>query len=219
MKKKITAFLGKVIKRADPLSIAALLAYIIISMTVASAIVPLEGEKEFYNNIIRFHVLANSDSDADQELKLYVRDKVTEYTTELLKSCTDIDQAKDTVDLHKEDILTLAKEAVLQKGFDHTVTLETGFEIYPRRTYGNYTFPAGEYYSLRIKIGKAEGKNWWCVLFPPMCLGSASVENCDDATELQRAGFTENDIKIVSDNGNVKKEIRFFFLDLVGLGK
>lgn len=216
MKERVTLFLKKIQKRADPVSLAALLAYILLSTTVACAMLPIEGEKELYNNIIRFHVLANSDSETDQQLKLKVRDKVTEYTTELLKDCTDINEAKNIINDNKDEIVSIAKKVILTQGHSYPVTLETGYENYPKRTYGKYTFPAGNYYSLRIKIGKAKGKNWWCVLFPPMCLGSATVEKYSDDTELRKIGFSENEINIISDKGSAKKEIRFFFLDLIG---
>ncbi len=219
MKEKIIPYLKKVVKRIDPLSLAALIAFIMLSLTIASAVTPIEGEEELYNNIIRFHVLANSDSSEDQELKLKVRDSVTQYTTKLLSDCTSINEAKDIISDNKEEITSIAQKVITQNGYNYTVTFETGYENYPRRTYGKYSFPAGNYYSLRLKIGNAEGRNWWCVLFPPMCLGSATVEKYDDDSELRRIGFSDNEINIISETDSVKKEIRFFFLDLIGIGK
>lgn len=211
----IRAYIKKVFGRIHPFSAAVLFAFVLLSLTAASALTPAEGEKELYNSIIRFHVLANSDSEEDQSLKLVVRDRVTGYTTALLSDCESISEAKKIISEHKTEILDIARRAVRENGYSYDVTLETGFEMYPRRTYGNYTFPAGEYYSLKLKIGKAQGKNWWCVLFPPMCLGSAVTEEYDSPESLENIGFTDSEINLISDEGSIKKEIRFYFLDLI----
>lgn len=219
MKKNILEYLKKVIGRINPMSFAALICFILLSLTVAAATSPLDGEKELYNGIIRFHVLANSDSEEDQNLKLRVRDKVTMYTTEILSDCKSINEAKKIITDNKKEIEKIAENAISEQGFTYSVSLTEGFEIYPRRTYGKYTFPAGRYYSVRLEIGKAEGKNWWCVLFPPMCLGGAAVEKYDNAAELSEIGFSENEISIISEEKSAKKEIRFFFLDIFNFTK
>ena len=213
------AYLKKVLSRIHPLSSAALAAFILLSVTAVYGITPLDGEKELYCGVIRFHVLANSDSEKDQNLKLEVRDAVTEYTTVLLNECTDISDAKRLISDNREKIVSAAENVIVEKGFDYSVSLDEGYEIYPERNYGKYTFPAGRYYSVRLKIGEAKGKNWWCVMFPPMCLGSASTERFDDTDELCKAGFTEDGIKIITDSKSVKKEVRFFFLDLINKRK
>ena len=213
MTEKISAYLKKIAGRICSLSFCAFIAFVFLTLTIAYAITPLDGEDELYNGIIRFHVLANSDSKEDQELKLKVRDAVTEYTTVLLENCTDIAQAKAIISESRDEIISAAKKTIAENGYGYDVTFETGFEAYPKRTYGKYTFPAGTYYSLRLKIGKAKGKNWWCVLFPPMCLGSVTVEKYDNSDELQKIGFSEDEINLISENKNTKKEIRFFFLD------
>lgn len=215
MKKKLTDYFKKVIARIKPMPFFALTAFVTLSLTAAYAITPLDGEKDLYNGIIRFHVLANSDSEHDQELKLMVRDGVTKYTTDLLDGCDDLSVAKQIIEENKEEITEIAKKIISENGYSYDVTFETGYETYPRRTYGKYTFPAGDYYSVRLKIGKAEGKNWWCVLFPPMCLGSAVVEKYDDTDELRRIGFSDSEIDVISENDNIKKEVRFFFLDMI----
>ena len=212
---KIISYLKKVIRRIDPVSFAALIAFVTLSLTIAAAATPIDGEAELYNNIIRFHVLANSDSENDQSLKLKVRDKVTEYTTELLSDCIDIDSAKRLVFENEAEICEIAQKCVYDNGCNYSVSTSIGTESYPRRVYGKYTFPAGEYFSVRVNIGEAQGKNWWCVLFPPMCAGSATVEKYDNPSELQKIGFSDDQINIISENESVKKEIRFCFLDFL----
>lgn len=209
------SYFKKVIRRIDPVSFAALLAFVILSLTIASAATPIDGESELYNNIIRFHVLANSDSQNDQQLKLKVRDRVTEYTTELLSQCRDIESAKKLIFENETAICEIAQKCVYDNGYNYSISTSIGTESYPRRIYGKYTFPAGEYFSLRVKIGEAHGKNWWCVLFPPMCQSGALVEKYDNPQELLDIGFSDDEINIISENGSVKKEIRFFFLDFL----
>lgn len=217
--RRITDYFKKVIGRIDPLSFAALTAFILLSLTVSFAASPLPGEKELCNGIIRFHVLANSDSNYDQDLKLKVRDEVTKYTTELLEECKCINEAKRMISENSETITAIAQKVIIDSGSNYAVTLKQGMETYPRRVYDNYTFPAGKYYSVRLEIGEAKGKNWWCVLFPPMCLGSATVEKYNDPAALSEIGFSDSEIKIISEEKAVKKEIRFFFLDLINIKK
>ena len=211
----IVSYLKKVQRRFDLASFSALIAFVVLSLTIASAATPIDGESELYSNIIRFHVLANSDSKADQQLKLKVRDSVTEYTTELLSDCRDIESARRLISENKDRICEIAQKCVYDSGYSYDVSTSTGYETYPRRIYGKYTFPAGEYFSFRVNIGKAEGKNWWCVLFPPMCQSGATVEKYDNPGELSNIGFSQDEINVISENGSVKKEIRFFFLDFL----
>ncbi len=214
MKPKTIKLLKTLKKRFSPLSASALVAFILLSLTVASAAIPLKGEQELYSGIIRFHVLANSDSDFDQALKLKVRNKVTEYTSQLLADCTNITQAKKIITENQSSIIKIANRCLSKNGANYTASIQLGTESYPRRTYGKYTFPAGNYYSVRLKLGKAQGANWWCVLFPPMCLGSATAEKYNNADELKNIGFSENEINLISED-TPKTEIRFFFLDLL----
>ncbi len=215
MKNKIIAYTKKIISRISPVSFAALIAFILLSLCIAYAVTPLDGEKELRSGIIRFHVLANSDSDEDQALKLLVRDAVTKYTTEILADCKSINAAKEIISQNSHTIIDIANKCIADNGYSYDTALELGFENYPRRTYGKYTFPAGSYYSVRLKIGDSKGKNWWCVLFPPMCLGGATVEKYEDVGELQDIGFSDSQIELISEPENVRTEIRFFALDFL----
>ena len=219
MKNTISVSLKKFLTRINPMSLAALLSFVLLSLTLSVAATPLPGEKELYGEIIRFHVLANSDSEEDQNLKLAVRDKVTEYTTTLLEGCCSIAEAKEIISQNSDKIVEISKKVIKDKNKEYPVCLKQGLETYPKRIYGNYTFPAGEYYSVRLEIGDACGKNWWCVLFPPMCLGGATAEKYDDTSALSKIGFTDNAVTLISDEKTVKREIRFFFLDLVNFRK
>ncbi len=119
--------------------------------------------------ILRFHVIANSDRKEDQALKLKVRDAVVEYMKDLLEGAEDLEETKGRVAERLADIEELAMRIVEKEQAGYPVHAELTECYFPRKSYGDCTFPAGRYEALRICIGKAEGKNWWCVLFPNLC--------------------------------------------------
>lgn len=119
--------------------------------------------------ILRFHVIANSDSEADQALKLKVRDAVVEYMEVLLEDTQEIGETKSRVQAHMEEIEERAAEVIRAEGCTYPVRAELTECYFPRKSYGDCTFPAGRYQALRLCIGRAEGRNWWCVLFPNLC--------------------------------------------------
>lgn len=215
MKNKIITYAGKVLKRISPVSAGALVAFVLLSLITAYAALPLDGEEELKSGIIRFHVLANSDKDYDQMLKLQVRNAVTEYTSQLLAECTDIDDAKRIIDKNSAEIVRIAEACIRDNGYCYGAELTAGLELYPRRIYGKYTFPAGKYYSVRLKIGNGAGKNWWCVLFPPMCLQGAITEKYENPSQLSDIGFSDDEIELISERASVRREVRFFFLDMI----
>lgn len=150
-----------------------------------------KGENAVFDKVIRLHVLANSDSERDRQLKLKVRDSIVDLTGRLFADCTDIEQAKEIALKSKDEIQACAEKTVRQNGFDYAVSVEMGCETYPVRRYGDFVFPAGDYFSTRVLIGNGEGKNWWCVLFPPMCSSVYANSTEDDIDLLQSFGFTQ----------------------------
>ena len=143
-----------------------------------NALIPTAAETEIYDSCVRLHVIANSNSEEDQELKLKVRDalldKISDYEIE------DKEEAVSVIERDKDKLVSLSKEVIESNGCDYDVTIETGLESYPTRYYEDFSLPAGKYTSVRVKIGEAKGENWWCVLYPPLCnAGAISYE--DDA--------------------------------------
>ncbi len=120
-------------------------------------------------DVIRLHVLANSDSAADQQLKLKVRDAIIAYLAPYLEQVSEKDVARSIVLAHQNQLLDVATQVLVMNGADYSVVLETGIYDFPIKSYGNLVLPAGKYEAVRVLIGQAEGKNWWCVLFPPLC--------------------------------------------------
>ena len=181
-----------------------------LSITGTIIVLPINGEEEIYDKVIRLHILANSDSDEDQRVKLLVRDSLLEYVSCLISDAEDIEAAKAIISEHIGDIETVAENVLINEGFGDSASAEIGYEVYPERGYDGLKLPAGEYCSLRVSIGRAEGHNWWCVLFPPLCLSASKPKDV-----LVQAGFTENQVRILADSDNPKYDLRFKFLEVL----
>ncbi|MBQ7820891.1 MAG: stage II sporulation protein R [Clostridia bacterium] len=194
-------------------------------MYTSSAYMPVNGEEAIYSKILRLHVIANSDSDYDQDMKLAVRDAVLAELACLYSEngVSSLREAKKAVDDNRERLVSAAKKAVFDYGGAYDVTLELGRELYPTKSYDNVTLPAGEYESLKIRIGNAEGKNWWCVLFPTLCLVQASRDESADTYVYEEngekfiaAGFTPEEIRIITEAESDEIKVKFRFLEIFG---
>ena len=164
--------------------------------------------REISDAVIRFHVLANSDEEFDQQLKLKVRDEILLYISDDMKNFTNRDEAELYLNSHKDEISAVAEKVIKSEGFDYSVRTELSDERYPVRYYGNAVFPEGNYKSLRVMIGRGEGHNWWCVMYPPLCLNGESLEYAD--TDLLKEVLTEDgyDVVVLSSD-NAIPEMKF----------
>ncbi len=177
----------------------------------AFSILPIHGEAQIYDNVIRLHVLANSDSEEDQALKLVVRDAVLCYTEPLLSGLESRDAAEQVLTGAIPQIERVCEQALLDKGYAAPVCVSLTKEDYPRRTYESLALPAGEYLSLQVKIDEAKGQNWWCVLFPPLCMSAASTNS---ELNCLSAGLTQEQYRLIADTDDTKYQLRFKILEL-----
>lgn len=138
--------------------------------------------------IIRLHVIADSDRDCDQELKLKVKDAVVEELREQLKGAETKEEARKIILEHLEAVEDIAGRVIAENGFSYEATASLGQAVFPVKQYGDLVFPAGEYEALRIFLGRAEGKNWWCVMFPTLCFVD---ETKQEITEENKEKFKE----------------------------
>ncbi len=136
-------------------------------------------------NLIRFHVLANSDSPEDQELKLKVRDKVIDAMSGDLETSKNVDETRDILINNLDKIEAVAGEEIYKNGQDYSVRVYLGEYKFPTKRYGNIVFPAGRYEALRVEIGDAGGQNWWCVMFPPLCFVDVKHGLTDEKTKRE----------------------------------
>ena len=182
---------------------------------------PIHGESRIYDTVVRLHVLANSDDDADQALKLKVRDEVLAYTSPLLAEVVDREAAEEILNAHLTQIQQVATSVVAKETptgqTPPPVTVYLDMEDYPTRTYETCAFPAGTYLSLRVCIGAGEGQNWWCVLFPPLCLSAAVAEDATMSSEdaFVSVGLSKDQYGIITDTQDTKYRIRFKILEMV----
>lgn len=162
--------------------------------------------------ILRFHVIANSDSEEDQALKLKVRDAVVNYMEVLLGDAGDIEETKSLVKAHMADIEKRAAAVIEEEGYTYPARAELTECYFPRKSYGDCTFPAGRYQALRLCIGKAEGRNWWCVLFPNLCFVDSvhAVLPREQKQQLKNV-LTEEEYESLFDWKHSKFKITWFF--------
>ncbi len=160
--------------------------------------------------VVRLHILANSDSAADQQVKLAVRDALLKENALILNEGVTTDNAHIYFEESKDILLKTAIETLKGKGFDYGVTISLEQEYFETREYGELTFPAGEYLSLKVVLGEGNGKNWWCVMFPPLCIPVADSINGDK--EKTAEYLSPSGEKIV--NGGKKYIVKFKLLEL-----
>ena len=149
---------------------------LIISILIANFSVFSANCEEVRGEVLRLHILANSDSEEDQNLKLKIRDKILESSASLFEGGKNLEDAKMAAQQNLSKITEIAQNEVYAQGYFYEVSAELGESFFETREYDNVTLPAGIYSALIIKIGKAKGKNWWCVLFPALCIPAAQGE-------------------------------------------
>ena len=180
---------------------------------------PNRDEAAIYDDVLRLHVIARSDSDEDQAVKLEVRDAVLTYTSQKLGECETFDEAYHAAEDMLGGIKDAAASCLSECGYDYPVTVSLSRETYPRRYYSGAVLPAGEYNSLRVMLGDAEGHNWWCVLFPTVCTGFASVKT--DKTSAYRdesipAGLTPGEYRMIRGaESGVRWKIKLRILEIL----
>ena len=145
-----------------------------IPFAVYSETVSAREIEELSHNFFRLHIRANSDSEEDQELKLKVRDDILAYTTKLLSSCSDKTEAMKLVSANTEKIEQIAKKRIVAEGYKYGAHASVRREYFERREYDGFFLPAGEYDSLIVELGSGQGHNWWCVLYPCVCLSGST---------------------------------------------
>ena len=152
--------------------------------------------KQLNNDVLRLHIIANSDSEADQKLKLYVRDSVLDSCSSLYSDVSSKSRAEEVTRENLTYIKNSAQKAVFDKGYDYDVDVSLTETFFDTRYYDDFTMPAGVYDAVQIKIGKAEGKNWWCVMYPTLCVGASSkISMQEDLSEDEFNVITEDDVE------------------------
>lgn len=152
------------------------------------------------DSVFRLHIIANSDSSADQELKLKVRDNIINYMNTLTSSSSDKKDVISIVNNHLDSFKEIALNTIKENGYNYDVNIEIGNFHFPTKSYGDISFPAGNYDALKIEIGDAIGQNWWCVLFPPLCFVNSSTGVVpDDSKNTLKENINSESYEIISE--------------------
>lgn len=182
-------------------------AVIAFVLAVIYSVIPFQAVcAEIPNDVFRFHILANSDTEEDQALKLKVRDKVLEKTKILFDTANSKSDAEKFVKANLDTIEEIAQNEVYKNGYSYPVKAEIVNMHFDTRYYESYTLPAGMYDALRITIGNAKGHNWWCVMYPSICISTV-----DEGKEKAKTALSDDEYSVVTDD---KVEYKFFIVEL-----
>lgn len=197
------------IKKLKPyiILITLLFVYVIISAQSYTSAVSLDLSK----SVLRLHVLANSDSEEDQALKLKVRDNLLQYMNSVCSDCTSKSEALRIANENKDVFQKIAENTIKENGYNYDVNIKINNFYFPTKTYGDISLPAGYYDALRVEIGEAKGQNWWCVMFPSLCFidVSSGIVN-EEAKENLEENLGEESFEVISKN-NDDNEFKFKF--------
>ena len=166
------------------------------------------------DSVFRLHVIANSDSKKDQDLKYIVRDNLLSYMNEICSNCKTKQEAINIVNENKDKFEEIAKSTIKEQGFSYDVKINIGNFEFPTKNYGDISLPAGYYDALRVEIGEAKGQNWWCVMFPPLCfvdITSGIVP--EESKETLENNLSEEEYALVSNDSKPQIQFKFKLLE------
>lgn len=176
--------------------------------------VQAKSQEHLAEEVLRFHVLANSDSEEDQNLKMQVKEAIIGYLEENLPEGLNVEETKEWTRRHTDEVGRLGRKVVEENGYDYPVSVAVTTSYFPQKSYGDVTFPAGNYTALRIEIGAAKGQNWWCVLYPNLCFFDAvnAVVPEEGKEQLQQV-LTEDEYEQVT--ADTEFEVKWYLPKLL----
>lgn len=168
------------------------------------------------NSVFRLHVIANSDSEEDQNLKYIVRDNVLKYMNEICKDAKSKEEAIQIAQDNMDEFRNIALNTIRDNGYNYDVSIEIGNFSFPTKTYGDISLPSGYYDALRIKIGEAKGQNWWCVMFPPLCFVDVSSGVVpDDSKEVMKKDLSSEEFSLISNEDSTEISFKFKLVEML----
>lgn len=183
--------------------------FILMLAVLLAIAIPTDAEAGIYEDTLRLHILANSDSDDDQALKLEIRDRLLIKYSEELSIATDTEEAILSANMLVRDIENDAQKWIRELGYDYSVKAAVVKEWYDTRIYDGFTLPQGNYSSLQITIGNGNGKNWWCVMYPPLCMDIATESAPHDDAVLD---YSKEEINLIKGG---KYNVKFKLLEII----
>ncbi len=171
-------------------------------------------QEDIAHEILRFHVVANSDSIEDQEIKLIIKDELTSALKPTLEHAKNMDEARVIIKDNLSKLEQIANETLIKNGYGYTASasLEKGY--FPLKVYGDLSLPPGEYEAIRIELGTARGQNWWCIMFPPLCFVDSTYSVVPDSSKQQLKNvLTEEEYDLIFQKKEVKVKVKFKIVD------
>ena len=166
------------------------------------------------NSVFRLHVIANSDSSEDQNLKYIVRDNLLKYMNVICKNCSSKEEAINLVKENKNSFKQIAINTIKEYGYSYDVNINIGNFEFPTKSYGDISLPAGYYDALKVEIGEAKGQNWWCVMFPPLCfIDISSGVVPEESKEIMHNNLSDEEFALISDNSDSQIQFKFKLLE------
>ncbi len=193
-----------------------LLVFLLATFIIVSAISYVSAvSNNISESVFRLHVIANSDSDEDQNLKYIVRDNLIQYMNTLTKNITSKDEAIKIAKEHEQDFYNIAIKTIRENGYDYDVKIEIGNSYFPTKYYGDISLPAGYYDALKVEIGESTGQNWWCVMFPPLCFVDMSTGIVpDESKKVMKDNLPEEEYALISEsNTNTNLNLKFKLIE------
>ncbi len=171
--------------------------------------------KDISDSVFRLHVIANSNSKEDQDLKYIVRDALINYMNDISKNAVSKEEAISIANAHKDDFYNIAINTIKENGFNYDVKISIGNFSFPTKKYGDISLPAGNYDALKVEIGNASGENWWCVMFPPLCFVDVSSGVVPESSkEEMKDNLSDEEYSIISsDDTDIK--LKFKIIELL----
>ena len=198
------------------LKMVIILSFLLLLYTFINAVSYAETvSSDIAESVFRLHVIANSNSKEDQDLKYIVRDNLLQYMNSICNDCKSKQDAISIVQKNKNQFKEIALNTIKEQGYSYDVNINVGNFEFPTKNYGDISLPAGYYDALRVEIGEAKGQNWWCVMFPPLCfvdISSGIVP--DNSKEIIKENLSEEEFALVSDKSTPEIQFKFKLLEL-----
>lgn len=191
---------------------AVIAAVMAISLAVSALFSAADAKSHVQESVIRLHILADSDDEEDQALKLKVRDGILARSEELFDPYSTAEQAAAQLEEKMDDIKAAADEILIENGSECRTTCELEVIPFDERNYGSFIVPEGNYTALRIKIGSGEGHNWWCVMYPPLCVPCAELTD-EEIMEKYGGELTDDDIRLLTEKEDFT--VRLYIVELI----
>ena len=207
-------FLNKILKNQKIQMVAILSFLLILYSSLCAFSYAKNVSEDISDSVFRLHVIANSDSKEDQDLKYKVRDKLIDYMNNISENCNSKEDVISLAQEHQNDFQKIAEDTVRENGFDYSVKINIGNFEFPTKHYGDISLPAGFYDALRVEIGDASGQNWWCVMFPPLCfIDVTSGVVPEESKEDLKENMSDEDYAIISDTESTEMKFKFKILE------